>query len=203
MILDGSTPISVGDLARRRKTVRKFSSESFDLSLIVECIDVAKEAPSGKNAQPWHFVIVSDSGLKKRIREVCEDGEKRFYSHVRGELAEWLRIKGLSWEKPFLTDAPYIIAVFSHKKSPFSRESVWLAVGYLLLALEERGIASLTYTPPNRDEVAELLECPAEYRLEVLIPLGFSEDDKPKEPRRSVEEITSMNYFGVKLSREG
>ncbi|WP_457591714.1 nitroreductase family protein [Geoglobus sp.] len=187
---------AVKSLAKSRVSVRKFSNRRFDLGILLDCIDIAKEAPSGSNAQPWHFVIVSDSGLKERIRAVCEEGEKRFYSHVRGELAEWLRSKGLSWEKPFLTEAPYIIAVFAYKKAPYSRESVWLAVGYLLLALEERGIASLTYTPPNRDEVAQLLKCPPEYRLEVLIPVGFSEDDNAKEPRKGVEEITSMNRFG-------
>ncbi|AIY89343.1 Nitroreductase family protein [Geoglobus acetivorans] len=189
-------------IASRRKTVRKFSSESFDLSLIIESIDVAKEAPSGKNAQPWHFVVVRDPKLKENIRKVCEDSEKKFYSNVRGELAEWLKSKGLSWKKPFLTEAPYIIAIFAYKKAPYSRESVWLAVGYLLLALEERGLASLTYTPPNRDEVAQLLKCPPEYRLEVLIPVGFSEDDKAKEPRKNIDEITSLDYFGVKLGEK-
>ncbi len=189
----------VYELARRRRSVRKFRLETFDLKLILECIDVAKESPSGSNAQPWHFVVVRDGKLKEELREVCEKGERVFYSRVRGELAEWLRSRGLSWKKPFLTEAPYVIAVFSKKKAPYSRESVWIAVGYLLLALEEKGLASLTYTPPNREEVAELLKCPDDYRLEVLIPVGFSADDKEKEPRKSIEEITSVDYFGRSL----
>ncbi|ADC64967.1 nitroreductase [Ferroglobus placidus DSM 10642] len=189
----------VAELAKRRKSVRKFKPDNFDMEVIIECIDVAKEAPSGSNAQPWHFVIVKDEELKRKVREVCERGEKKFYSHVRGELAEWLKSKGLNWEKPFLTEAPYIVGVFAKKKAPYSRESVWIAVAYFLLALEERGLASLTYTPPNREEVAEVLRCPPEYRLEVLIPVGFSADSKEKEPRKSVEEITSVDYFDVPL----
>ena len=185
----------VEELAKRRKSVRKFKSDSFDVRLLLECIDVAKEAPSGSNAQPWHFVIVGDKKLKKELREVCERGERKFYSNVRGKLAEWLKEKGLNWEKPFLTHAPYVVAVFSHKRSPYSRESVWIAVGYFLLALEEKGLASLTYTPPNREEVAEVLNCPNDYRLEVLIPVGYSADEKGKEPRKSVEKITSFDYF--------
>lgn len=189
----------VAELAKRRKSVRKFKPDKFDMEVIIECIDVAKEAPSGSNAQPWHFVIVKDEEVKRKLREVCEKGEKKFYSHVRGELAEWLKSKGLNWEKPFLTEAPYIVGVFAKKKAPYSRESVWIAVAYFLLALEEKGLASLTYTPPNREEVAEVLRCPQEYRLEVLIPVGFSADSKEKEPRKSVEEITSVDYFDVPL----
>ena len=189
----------VAELAKRRKSVRKFKPDKFDMEVIIECIDVAKEAPSGSNAQPWYFVIVKDEEVKRKLREVCENGEKKFYSHVRGELAEWLKSKGLNWEKPFLTEAPYIVGVFAKKKAPYSRESVWIAVAYFLLAIEERGLASLTYTPPNREEVAEVLKCPQEYRLEVLIPVGFSADSKDKEPRKSVEEITSVDYFDVPL----
>ena len=70
---------------------------------------------------------------------------KKFYSHVGGNLAEWLREKGLSWRKEFLSNAPYIIAVFGYKKAPYSRESVWLAVGYPLLALKEELQVSHTY----------------------------------------------------------
>jgi nitroreductase len=186
----------IGEIAKRRKSIRMFKPEKFDLSIIFECIDIAKEAPSGSNAQPWHFVVVEDSSLKEELRNVCESGEKKFYSHVRGELAEWLKSKGLSWKKQFLSDVPYIIAVFAYKKAPYSRESVWIAVGYLLLALEERGIASLTYTPPNRDEVAHLLKCPKDYRLKVLIPVGYADEEKTKEVRKGLEEITSMNRFG-------
>lgn len=189
----------VRELARRRRTVRSFKKDVFDVQKILECIDASKEAPSGANFQPWHFVIVTSQDLKEKIREVCEEGEKKFYSHVRGNLAEWLKNKNLSWKKPFLTDAPYIIAVFAHKKAPYSRESVWLAVGYLLLALEEKGIGSLTYTPPNRDEVARLLKCPQEYRLELLIPVGILDDGKAKEPRKKLEEIVSLNRFGERF----
>ncbi|RLI79974.1 nitroreductase family protein [Archaeoglobales archaeon] len=185
----------IKEIARKRRSIRKYKTDKFGVNAILECIDVAKEAPSGSNAQPWHFVIVEDDGLKKELREVCEKGEKKFYSHVKGKLAEWLESKGLNWQKPFLTDVPYIIAVFSHKKSPYSRESVWIAVGYLILAIEEKGLASLTYTPPNRSEVAKLLNCPEDYRLEVLIPVGYAGEDKVKEPRKGLDEIVSVNRW--------
>ncbi len=186
---------TIEGLARERRSIRKFKKEKFELNIVLDCIEVAREAPSGSNAQPWHFVIIEDNELKKKIRETCEKGEKKFYANVKGRLAEWLKSKKLNWQKPFLIEAPYIIAVFSHKKSPYSRESVWIAIGYLILAIEERGLASLTYTPPNRSEVAKLLNCPEDYRLEALIPVGYANEDKVKEPRKILDEIVAINSF--------
>lgn len=186
---------TIFEIARKRRSVRKFRTDNFSMDVLLECINAAREAPSGSNYQPWHFVIVEDAKLKEKLRDVCEKGERKFYSHVRGELAEWLKNKGLSWKKEFLSQVPYIIAVFGYKKAPYSRESVWIAVGYLLLALEEKGIASLTYTPPNRDEVAEILKCPGDYRLEVLLPVGYEDGHKIKEPRKSLDEVVSVNFF--------
>ncbi len=70
----------VGELARRRKSVRRFEKVRFGLDIILECIEVAKEAPSGSNAQPWHFVVVEDVKLKDELREVCESHKKVLFS---------------------------------------------------------------------------------------------------------------------------
>ncbi|MCD6488840.1 MAG: hypothetical protein J7K21_06430 [Desulfurococcales archaeon] len=50
--------------------------------------------------------------------------------------------------------------VFRKTKEPYWVQSVWLAIGYLLLALEEKGLASLTYTPPKVKWANKLLNVP-------------------------------------------
>ena len=52
-------------LARRRKTVRRFSGEKIDMDDLFHCIEVAREAPSGMNMQPWRFLILGDGGEEK------------------------------------------------------------------------------------------------------------------------------------------
>lgn len=52
------------------------------------------------NAQPWHFVVIDDEWLKGRIRELCEDAERRFYEKVEGDLGEWLQEKGSHQRSP-------------------------------------------------------------------------------------------------------
>ncbi len=164
---------------------------------VLYAIRTALQAPSGANMQPWRFIIVTDDEVKVRLRRVCEEGERRFYARVRGGLAEWLEARGFSWEKPFLTQAPYLIAVFAETGKPYAIQSVWLATGYLLLALEEQGLASLTYTPPNPREAGRVLGAPPSFALQTIIPVGLPEGDKAKEPRIGLDEAVFLNQWGT------
>lgn len=186
------------ELARRRKTVRKFLPERPPEEDVLRAIAAAKEAPSGMNAQPWKFVVVDDDWLKGEIRRLCERSEVEFYRKVSGELGEWLSEKGFTPEKPFLTDAPYLILVFGNTKAPYWLQSTWISVGYFLLALEELGLGTVTYTPPNPRPVERLLGAPKHYKLQTILPVGYPADPKPKYGRKSLEEVVSFNEFDDK-----
>ncbi|NJE47456.1 nitroreductase family protein [Thermococcus sp. GR7] len=185
----------VFELAKRRKTVRQFLPDKPSLDAIMKALEAAKEAPSGMNAQPWRFVVIDDEWLKGKIRELCEEEEKKFYSKTKGDLMAWLNAKGFRPEKPFLSEAPYLILVFGHTKAPYWLQSTWIAVGYLLLALEELGLGTVTYTPPNPKPVEELLNAPRDYKLQVILPVGYPADPKPKYERKRPEEVMSLNGF--------
>ncbi|USS40172.1 nitroreductase family protein [Thermococcus aggregans] len=173
----------------------KFKKERFPIEKLLRAIEAAKEAPSGMNAQPWHFLIVESDKMKGKIREVCEEGEKRFYEKMKGKLGEWLQEKGFTWEKPFLSEAPYLVLVFADVRAPFAVQSTWLAVGYLLLALEEEGLSTVTYTPPTPKEIEELVNAPKHYKLQTILPVGYPNDEKPKYERKSLEDVIVFEKF--------
>ncbi len=186
-------------LATNRKSIRSYSSEEIPLSQVLYAIKTALQAPSGANQQPWTFVIIKDAELKRKIRETCERSERKFHNRVGGELKEWFRSRGISWRKPFLEEAPYLIAVFSIMGKPFAIQSTWLSIGYLLLALEEKGLSSLTYTPSNPSEIGKILGAPKEAMLQAIIPVGKGSEGKNKEPREGLEEKVFMNKWGQAL----
>ena len=178
---------TVIDLATRRRTSRVFARTPIESEDILYCIKAAAQAPSGANRQPWRFVLVDDPKMKVRIRAACEEQEKRHHAEVEASLKEWFISKKITWEKPFLTDAPILLAVFSNQKMPYASESSWLAIGYIVLALEERSLSTLTYTPSYPEKVRSVFGAPEEYKLETILPIGRSSDSKPKEPRRSLQ----------------
>ena len=56
------------DNIRQRRTVREFSDRPVPREVIEDCLRAAGTAPNGANMQPWHFVVVSDPAIKRKIR---------------------------------------------------------------------------------------------------------------------------------------
>ncbi len=194
--------MGVLELARKRKSIRKYSTTPIPLEDILYAIETALQAPSGANRQPWRFIIIDDPDIKMEIRRIAELWERKLHESksIPEWFQKWLRDHGITWRKEFLTTAPYLIVVLADKRAPYSRESVWLAVGYLLLALEEKGLASLTYTPTNPRAIASILGVPGHYTIETIIPVGLPGEYKVKEPRMSLDEAVYFNRWG---SRRG
>jgi nitroreductase len=172
---------------RERRSVRHFSAEPVALELIERAIAVAGTAPSGANQQPWRFVVVSDPAVKRAIRMAAEAEERENYE--RRFPPEWLAALapfGTDWHKEFLEVAPYLIVVFridygvendgGKRKHYYVSESVGIAVGFLLAALQMAGLAALTHTPNPMGFLARICGRPANERAFLLIPVGLPAD---------------------------
>ena len=189
-------------LMKKRRTVREFSAREIPYKIIENAILTAGTAPSGANMQPWRFVVVRDAKIKKQIRIAAEKEERESY---HGRMSEkWLRrlaILGTDEYKPFLEIAPYLIIVFrinsiveDGEKEPtyYSQESVGIAVGMLLAALHNAGLATLTHTPSPMKFLQEILGRPKTEIPFVLIPVGYPADDAqvPNIKKKSLDDIS-------------
>lgn len=183
---------------RTRRTIRDFSPEPVPFDLVEHAIRVAATAPSGANVQPWRFVVVEDTSRKRALREAAEQEERTFYEHRASE--EWLDALaplGTDWHKEFLETAPYVIAVMEVHKGPetprpyYTKESVGIAVGFLLAALHQAGLATLTHTPSPMRFIGEALGRPREERAFVLIPVGYPAEgaEVPDIERKSTDDV--------------
>jgi len=168
----------------RRRTVRLFSDRPVARGVIEDCLLAAGSAPSGANLQPWHFVVVSDPAVKRKIREAAEVEEREFYAHRAPP--EWLAALaplGTDEDKPYLETAPYLIAIFGerHGVAPdggkvthyYVTESVGIATGFLIAALHHAGLATLTHTPSPMGFLNEVLERPSNERPFLLLVVGY------------------------------
>jgi iodotyrosine deiodinase len=186
----------------RRRTVRDYSREPVPMDVVENAIAAAASAPSGANQQPWTFVTVTDPELKRRIREAAEAEERRSYGGRMSE--EWLRALeplGTDEHKPHLEDAPVVIVVFEQAyglteagekvKHYYVRESVGIAVGFLLAALNDAGLATLTHTPSPMGFLRALLERPENERAYVVIPVGYPAQDAtvPVIEKKTLDEV--------------
>ncbi|GAA2050181.1 nitroreductase family protein [Catenulispora yoronensis] len=168
------------ELMASRRSVREFSRDPVPDGVIEQAVRTAASAPSGAHVQPWRFVVITDPQRKRRLREAAEAEEYEFY-HRRAS-AQWLDAIarfGTDWHKPFLTDAPAVIVVFEVHQGPNSpkpyyvKESVGIAVGFLLAALHHAGLATLTHTPSPMRFLNEVCERPPEERPYLVVPVGY------------------------------
>ena len=170
-----------------RRSIRDFSSKEVPDNVIENILRTAISAPSGANKQPWSFVVVKSRGLKKKIRIAAEKEEKKFYSQrATDEWLDDLNKFGTNWEKPFLEEAPALITIFRQsydnngrkkRKNYYVNESVGIATGFLLTAIQNAGLVSLTHTPSPMGFLEKILERPKNEKAYLLIPIGFPAKD--------------------------
>ena len=190
---------------RTRRSVRDFSGRPVSREVIENALLAAGTAPNGANMQPWYFAAVSNPELKRKIREAAEKEERAFYDHRASE--EWLEALaplGTDHEKPFLEIAPWLIVVFLKKfsydedgnkrKNYYTAESVGIACGFLLTALHQAGLGTLTHTPSPMKFLNEVLERPKDERAYMVIVVGHPAEDAkvPVITKKSLDEIAEF-----------
>jgi iodotyrosine deiodinase len=190
---------------RRRRTVRDFSNRHVPREVVEDCLRAAGTAPNGANMQPWHFVVVSDPDIKRRIRVEAEKEEYDFYHHKAPQ--EWLDALaplGTNEHKPFLETAPYLITIFAQTygvlpdgrkvKHYYAQESVGIAAGILITAIHHAGLVSLTHTPSPMGFLNKVLGRPSNERAFLVLVVGYPAEDAkvPAITKKPLEEIATF-----------
>ena len=171
------------DAITTRRTCRQIGNAPVPRDIIEAAIRAAGTAPSGANHQPWHFAVIGSPDLKREIRAAAEEEEREFYAGKAG--SEWLDALaplGTDADKPYLTDAPWLIVIFGQRKGGLNAgdmkqnyyvtESVGIATGFLLAALHQAGIATLTHTPNPMRFLNRMCGRPAQEKPVMIIVAG-------------------------------
>ncbi|MBI3368147.1 MAG: nitroreductase family protein [Burkholderiales bacterium] len=161
-----------------------FDRRNVPRGVIESCLLAAGTAPSGANQQPWFFSVIGDPGRKRRIREAAEREEREFYAGRAPQAwLDALAPLGTDSNKPFLEEAPLLIAIFAQKHGMradgqrvphyYVPESVGIATGFLIAALHHAGLATLTHTPSPMGFLNEICGRPASEKPVILLVVGY------------------------------
>lgn len=185
----------------KRRSVRHFSDKPIPKEVIEKLIMTASSAPSGAHKQPWVFCAVSDPEIKKKIRIAAEEEEyKSYHGRMSQEWLDDLKPMGTDEHKPFLEIAPWLIIVFKKpydivdgekKQNYYVAESVGLASGFLLTAIHNAGLVSLTHTPSPMKFLQKVLNRPENEKPFLLIPVGYPAENAevPDIHRKPADEV--------------
>lgn len=193
------------DFMDKRRSLRMFSDRPISKEIIEKIIMTGSTAPSGAHKQPWTFCAVSNPEIKKQIREAAEKEE---YESYNGRMSDtWLKDLepfATDWHKPFLETVPWLIIVFKRvyemengekKNNYYVNESVGLATGFLLTAIHQAGLVTLTHTPSPMNFLTKILNRPENERPFLLLPVGYpaTNAEVPKLERKTADEV--IVYF--------
>jgi nitroreductase len=165
----------------RRHSVRSFAEREVSKDVLLKLLEAARLAPSARNSQPWHFVVVTDQDKKERI----------------AESGRWGR---------FISKAPaVVVGCGDREKSPkWFAVDVSIALEHIVLKATEEGLGSCWIGSFDEKIVKEVLGIPERYSVVALIALGYPTEGLDlnlasllhMRSRKKVEEIASLNEYG-------
>jgi iodotyrosine deiodinase len=176
------------EMIQTRRTCRQIGGKPVPRAIIESAIRAAGTAPSGANHQPWHFAAISSPSLKRDIRIAAEEEERVFYAGKASQ--DWidaLAPLGTDADKPYLEEAPWLIVIFGQrrggiaaaddKQNYYVTESVGIATGFLLAALHQAGLATLTHTPAPMRFLNGMCGRPSDEKPIMIVVVGHPTDD--------------------------
>jgi len=208
------------DLVKKRRSFRRFKSESVSKEMVRQVLEVGRHVPSAGNAQPWEFIVVENNTMKKNItmnivndRARGLDKDPNMYVEVAVQ--------------PHLHTAPVLILVCSdprlHETFPvwldgniLVRQSVAICIYAIQLAAESLGLATAWATiqgGSRETAIKELLGIPPDYTIDHIIPLGYADKEKEKQTkplapvlqraslRRELDEMIHYEHYDMRKHR--
>ncbi|MBT3278454.1 MAG: nitroreductase family protein [Phycisphaerales bacterium] len=181
--MDNETLISRSECSRLladRRSVRSFDpARTVSRDVIERLLEVARNAPSGANCQPFHFLALGNAAAKLTLRDACEAVEQDFYaSDATATQRDDLAHLPVHAQKPMLTDAPWVIVISrriatARERFYYPAQSTWLAAGVLLAAITAEGLSTVPYTPRPTRAIATALGLDETYDPLVIFPVGY------------------------------
>lgn len=171
--------MSILKLIKERRSVRKYKAEPIPSEILYRVLEAARFSPSGKNLQPWKFILVQDESLKRRLVDACV-GQK------------------------FIAEAPVVIVACGFPDKCYSRMGnymkswavdVAIALEHMVLQAQEEGLGTCWIGAFEEREVKSLLNIPEDVKVLALTPLGYPDTTPKPRGRKSIEEIVSYNSY--------
>src|SRR5450755_4287275 len=182
-----------------------------DLDLVLECLDLALQAPTGGDFQGWRWIVITEPDVKARVREIYLDALTEAYGSRRhtptGGSVDRM-IEGAWHLATHLDRVPVLVlACIRGRMTPGTTPaqasalfgSIYPAVWSLQLALRSRGLASVMTTVhlQRHEAMAALLGIPEHVTQAALVPIAhLMGDDLHAANRRSAREVAFPNRWG-------
>lgn len=171
--------MSILNIIRDRRSIRKYKPDTILEDVFTRVMEAARLAPSGKNLQPWKFIIVTDPELKDKLAEA-------------------------SRRQLFIAQAPMIIVACGYPEQSYQYQGNYMqswsidvtcALDHLMLQAQEEGLGTCWIGAFEEKDVIRILDIPKGVKVLALTPLGYPAHSSQDRGRKPLQEITSYNKY--------
>jgi nitroreductase len=176
------------NLVGKRRSIRRFQDRQVEDEKVRKMLEALRLAPSSSNSQPWHVVVVKDKETIKALSEAAPAGS-RFV---------------ISW----MAEAPLVFVLAVQRRlthvvaGTFGHSNLWLDAGiggeHLVLAAQALGLGTCWIGWFSEKKVRELVGLPRSHEVAALIPCGYPAEEPEPRPRKTLDEISSLERFGTR-----
>jgi nitroreductase len=164
--------MDVYEAIRRRVAVKEFKPDPIPDATLRKILLAARWAPSQRNRQPWHFVVVRDPETRAKLASLTSSG-------------------------PFIAEAPVAIAV-AIDGARMPQFEAGRAMENMVLTAWAEGVGTTMVGGFDKDAVKAVLGIPGEMELITVMPFGYPTDDALArgKRRKSLDEVAHLERFG-------
>jgi len=173
--------MEVLEAIKGRRSIRAFKSQNVSAEIIEKLIDAARWAPSAGNIQPWEFIIVRKSEIKKRLAEAA--------------LSE-----------TFIEEAPVVIIVGANENRSFEGygmrgktlyciQDTAAAIQNIHLAAYSLGLGTCWIGAFREEGTREILNIPHGVRPVAIVPVGYPAESPSPTSRKLISQIVHYETF--------
>lgn len=171
--------MDIYEIIKSRRSIRSYKPDPIPEEKLNNILEAARLAPSGKNGQPWRFVVVREAKLREALVPACRDQKS-------------------------LAQAPVVIAACGSEAEAYQKQGgymtsmiidVAIAMEHLVLAATAEGLGTCWIGAFSEEAVRKVLNVPANLRIVALTPLGYPAESPTPKPRKELKDIIINNRF--------
>jgi len=175
------------DIIKSRRSIRRYQDKPVPDELVNKLLEAARWAPSWANTQCWHFVVVKEDGIKKKIQKTISSRNPSSLAIINAPVL--LVVCGQLKRAGFYNDK------FPTKFGDWFMYDLGLATQNICLAAHDSGLGTVIVGLFDHDKVGEIVNLPAAHEVLALIPLGYPDHEPSPPKRREVQEFTHYDSF--------
>lgn len=169
---------AVHEVIASRRSIRKFRPDPVEDEKLARVLEAARLAPSARNFQPWHYVVVTDPEVRLKLRRAYDK--------------EWF------YDAPVIVCACGVPSVNPDRKGARDYRDVDVAISFdhLVLAATAEGLGTCWVGAFDPAAVREELGIPAGIEPIVMTPIGYPDEAPLPRERRPLDQILHRDRWG-------